>query len=169
MVPPSPDSSHAASDIVTFRPASADDLPAIVALRNKLNILELAGSPHAPIQRLGVDEFTALWGLTLTRPDHCWRIVEAAGQAVGFGLIYLLPNSRPLGAFIHWAYLEPEYRCRGWGQALFDHLMDWARNQRAARIELQFIEGNEAAQRFWSKMGLRTYARKCVYYFDAAE
>jgi ribosomal protein S18 acetylase RimI-like enzyme len=169
MVPHSHDPLHTANAVVTFRPASADDLPAIVALRNRLNVLELAGSPHAPIQRLSLEEYTALWGPTLTRADHCWRIAEAAGQAVGFGLIYLIPHSRPVGAFIHWAYLEPEYRRQGWGQALFDHLVDWACQQGATRIELQFIEGNEAAQRFWTKMGLRTYARKCVYYLDAAE
>src|SRR5262245_52776674 len=35
-----------------IRAARAEDLPAIVAMRDALNALELVGSPHAPIQRL---------------------------------------------------------------------------------------------------------------------
>src|SRR5262249_23561037 len=60
---------------VALRPARRDDLPAIVAMRDALNALELAGSPHAPIQRLTVDEFAALWGPTFDDPRHCWRVV----------------------------------------------------------------------------------------------
>ena len=149
-----------------IRPAVAADLPAIVTLRDTLNRLELSGSPHAPIQRLTLDEFTALWGPTLEDPAYCWRVVETEGRLIGFGLIFLLGQTQPPGAFVQWAYLEPAYRRQGLGRLLFDQLFTWARNVGANRIELQFIDGNTFAERFWAKMGFRPYARKCVRYLE---
>ena len=151
---------------VVIRPARREELPAIVAMRDALNALELRGSPHAPIQRLTADEFAAAWGATFDDPGHHWVLVEAGALPVGFGLIYLLPKTNPPGAFIHWAYLDPAHRRLGLGQRLLDDLVGWARGQGARRIELQFIEGNEAARRFWTKAGFRPYAQKCVYYLD---
>jgi GNAT superfamily N-acetyltransferase len=147
----------------TIRPATADDLPAIVAMRNDLNDLERAGCPHAAIQRLTLDEFAAAWGPTLTSPAHCWRVVESDGRPVGFGLLYLLyPHTAAPGAFVQWAYLAPACRRMGAGQALAEALFDWARSQGAKRVELQFIDGNALAENFWGKLGFRPFARKCV-------
>jgi GNAT superfamily N-acetyltransferase len=156
-------------DSFLVRPARLGDLPNLVAMRDALNALELTASPHAPIQRLSLDEFTALWGATLDDPTHCWRIVESLDQPIGFGLVYLLPKSRPLGAFIHWMYLDAAHRRAGLGRLLFDHLAAWALAQGASRIELQFIEGNLGAQQFWARMGFRPYAQKCVCYLGPAQ
>ncbi len=148
---------------VTIRPATAADLPALVGMRDALNRLELAGTPHAPIVGMSLEEFTSHWGVTLESPKYCWRIVEAAGRPVGFGLIYLMtPTTNPPGAYIHWTYLDEDHRRRGVGRQLFDHLLTWARGQGVYRIELQFIEGNEQAAAFWPKVGFRSYARRCV-------
>lgn len=132
-------------------------------MRDALNDLERAGCAHAAIQRMKADEFASVWGATLTSPNHCWRIVEVEGQAIGFGLIYLVnPQTRSPGAFIHWAYLDPAFRRKGMGQQLLDEMLAWARTKGAKRVELQFIDGNETAARFWSKMGFVPYARKSV-------
>jgi RimJ/RimL family protein N-acetyltransferase len=150
-----------------LRPAVEADLPAIVAMRNRLNALELAGSPHAPIQRLSEEDFAALWGHTLQSPQHCWRVLEADGRPVGFGLIYLItPAPQTPGAFLHWAYLEEEYRRQGHGQALLEALLAWARERGVQRVELRYIEGNEFAARFWQKTGFRTFARQCVLWLE---
>jgi GNAT superfamily N-acetyltransferase len=156
---------RAASDEVSIRAARVGDLPVIVAMRDELNALELRGSPHAPIRHLSVAEFTALWGRTLDDPNYCWRIIEAGSEAIGYGLIYLTtPLTEPPAAFLHWAYLAESARRRGLGRELLEHLVQWARTQRADRIELQFIEGNLPAQQFWTKMGFQPYAQKCVRY-----
>jgi GNAT superfamily N-acetyltransferase len=156
----------AARDAIAIRPARLEDLPTLVTMRDALNALEREGCPHAPIQRLSLDEFTALWGGTLYDRQHCWRIVEQLGKPIGFALVYLLPKSRPLGAFLHWAYLQPEQRRQGLGRVLLDHLVEWMRGQGAVRIELQFIEGNEGARQFWTKVGFRPYAQRCVCYVE---
>jgi GNAT superfamily N-acetyltransferase len=148
-----------------IRPATREDLPRIVVMRDTLNNLELQGSPHAPIQRFSLEEFTAVWGATLEDPTHCWRLVEVDSEVVGFGLIYLLSKTRLPGAFIHWAYVDAQYRRTGLGQQLLDHLLTWAREQGSTRVELQFIDNNRVAENFWSKMGFQPYARKCVHYF----
>ncbi len=150
---------------IIFRPATAADLPVLVAMRDELNTLELTGSPQAPIQRLGVEAFAALWAHTLDSPDHCWRIAEADGKPVGFGLIYMMkPLTEPPGAFLHWAYLRKRHRRQGAGSQLLDQLLAWARAKGVNRVELRFIDGNEAAQQFWTKMGFQPFARQCVRY-----
>jgi GNAT superfamily N-acetyltransferase len=152
---------------VRIRPAAADDLPAIVAMRDRLNELERAGCAHAAIQPFTLEQFTTHWSPSMTNPNFCWRIVEAAGRPVGFGLIYLLAPQLPRSAaYIHWAYLEENQRRRGAGRLLLDELLAWARSKGASRVELQFIDGNQAAERFWTKMGFRGFARKCVRYLE---
>jgi GNAT superfamily N-acetyltransferase len=153
--------------LVVFRQATADDLPFIVAMRDALNALELAGCPHAPIQRLSVQEFHDYWGPSLDDPDYCWRVIEVAGRTVGFGLIYLtVPKKAPQSAFIHWAYLDETHRGQGIGKRLLDHLIAWARGRGAECVQLQFIEGNAGAERFWTREGFRTYASRCVLYLS---
>lgn len=96
--------SSASADGVMLRPATTADLPALVAMRDDLNVLEREGCPHASIQRLSVEQFASLWGQKIDDADHCWRIVEIDGQPAGFGLIYLQKPLTPLpGAFLHWA------------------------------------------------------------------
>jgi GNAT superfamily N-acetyltransferase len=151
-----------------LRPATADDLSAIVTMRDQLNQLELAGCPHASIQPLSQDEFAALWSGTFASPSHCWRIVEAEGRPVGFGLIYLVfPTITPSAAYLHWAYVEETYRRQGVGRLLLAELLGWAKARGADRVELQFIDGNQAAERFWTKMGFQPFARKCVHYLNS--
>lgn len=147
-----------------LRPARRDDLPLIVQLRDALNALELRGSPHAPIRRLSVPEFDELWGATIGTENSQWTVIELGPKLIGFGLIYLVPKPPPAGAFIQWAYVEESERRHGLGQKLLDHMTAWARDRGANRIELQFIEGNETARRFWTKLGFRPYAQRCVRY-----
>jgi GNAT superfamily N-acetyltransferase len=160
----SPNPALPAAGPFLVRAAAASDLPAVVAMRDALNALELAGSPHAPIQRFSVAEFAEQWEPTLTDPAYCWRVVEVEGRLIGFGLIYLIGQKPPLGAFLHWAYLESAYRRQGLGQLLFQHLLRWASSVGANRVELRYIEGNEKAEQFWAKAGFKTFARQCVRY-----
>jgi GNAT superfamily N-acetyltransferase len=155
------------ADKAIIRPASDADWPAIVAMRNDLNAHELEGCPHASIQKLTLEQFKAHWGSTMADPDYCWRIVEADGRPIGFGLLYVQkPKVAPLGGFVHWAYLAPGERRQGRGELLMEHLLQWAREKNVQRVELQFIDGNQSAERFWHKMGFRPYARKCVKSLD---
>src|SRR5262249_55432574 len=120
-----------------IRAAKLSDLPAIVAMRDSLNVLERSGCPHASIIPLSLEQFTALWGSTFDSPSHCWRIVEVDHRPVGFGLIYLTsPRTTPPSAYVQWAYLEETQRRSGLGQKLFEQLTDWAKQQGASRIEL---------------------------------
>jgi GNAT superfamily N-acetyltransferase len=148
-----------------IRPATRDDLPAIVAMRDDLNVHELTGCPHASIVRMNLETFRAAWEKSFEDPACCWRLVELDGQPAGYGCIYLTsPRLNPPIAYVQWAYLTPSCRRLGLGEKLFAELAGWARQQGAGRIELQFIDGNELAEKFWMKMGFQPYARRCVLY-----
>ena len=118
---------------------------------------------HASITKLTLEEFSAYWGPTFADADYCWRIVEADGNAAGFGLLYILkPRVPPLAGFVQWTYIDPSCRRKGAGQELVENLFAWARDRHVQRVELQYIDGNQFAERFWRKMGFEPYARKCV-------
>jgi GNAT superfamily N-acetyltransferase len=148
---------------ITVRPATSEDLPVLLAMRDDLNDLERAGCPHAPIARLTLEEFQARWGHTIEDPGYCWRIVEVEDQPVGYGLIYLTTPARDrVAAFLHWAYLAPGSRQQGLGKVLVEEMLDWARSRGAAHVELRYIDGNDMAGAFWTKMGFQSFARQCV-------
>lgn len=151
---------------VTFRQATLDDLPVIVGLRDDLNVLERQACSFALIQRMTVEQFADKWGHSFADPDHYWLLAESSGQALGYGLIYLIPKTKPLGAFVHWMYLSPLARGQGLGRKMFENLASWARGRGARHIDLQYIEGNTSAAGFWKKMGFAEYARKCVKYLE---
>ncbi|MBL8794645.1 MAG: GNAT family N-acetyltransferase, partial [Planctomycetia bacterium] len=131
-----------------IRPATVQDLSAIVAMRDRLNDLERAGCPHAAIQPFTLEQFTAQWSASMSNPNFCWRIVEVEGRPVGFGLIYLnTPQVPRSAAYIHWAYLDDSLRRQGTGGRLLDDLLAWAKAKGAQRVELQFIDGNTGAER----------------------
>lgn len=151
----------------TIHSATRDDLPAIVAMREDLNLHELKGCPHASIVRMQLPEFEAAWGYSFDDPACCWRIAEQDGKPSGYAMIYLTkPRLNPPSAYVQWAYVAPSSRGSGLGKQLFQSIADWARAQGAGRIELQFIDGNELAERFWLKMGFQPFATRCVQYLE---
>src|SRR5438445_678675 len=58
-----------------LRAATIDDVPTIVAMRDRLNALELANCPHASIEPLTVAQFAERWGPTFGHADYHWQIV----------------------------------------------------------------------------------------------
>lgn len=80
-----------------------------------------------------------------------------AGRLIGFldGLLRAAPayQIEPVTGFIAHLYVDPAYRARAVATRLTDAAAGWFRDRKVATIELQVVAGNEAAHRYWQRLG----------------
>ena len=65
--------------------------------------------------------------------------------------------------------VRAEYRRRGIGAALLNHVLDEARRRKAKAAFLEVRSANRAAQALYEKSGFRAIARRADYYSDPRE
>jgi GNAT superfamily N-acetyltransferase len=133
----------------TLRPASPDDLPAVVGL-----IRELAEFEHLAHLVVVTPEslHPHLFG---PRPAAEAVVAEVQGQVVGFALFFTNFSTflgRP-GLYLEDLYVQPAHRGRGLGKALLQHLGALAVDRGCGRFEWSVLDWNENAIRFYEKMG----------------
>ncbi|TDM06006.1 MAG: GNAT family N-acetyltransferase [Ideonella sp. MAG2] len=133
----------------TLRPATPQDIPAIVAL-----IRELA-------------EFEQLSHLVQTTPEklhpHLFGerpvaeavVAEVEGQVVAFALFFTNFSTflaQP-GLYLEDLYVQPAHRQHGLGRALLTHLAQLAVARGYGRFEWSVLDWNANAIRFYEGMG----------------
>lgn len=62
--------------------------------------------------------------------------------------------------FLGFIFVAPAYRGKGFGRALLQALMDWARAQGGDRLRLGVVEPNAGARRLYERIGFREIARR---------
>lgn len=86
-------------------------------------------------------------------------IGEEGGQPVGFGhgQIKLAPDylgNRRIGLVNHF-YVDEKHRRAGSAARMFGLMDGWFKERGVHSVELQVVQGNEAAAGFWKKMGFQ--------------
>jgi GNAT superfamily N-acetyltransferase len=89
-----------------------------------------------------VDEHRPLLGGRFIERDEIW-VDEEDGTVTGFAGLK--------GDVLTHLYVDPEHQGRGIGAALLDH----AKMQRPARLELWVFQKNDGARRFYERHGFR--------------
>lgn len=141
--------SATSSSLPHLRPATRQDLPAIVDM-----IAELA-------------EFEQLSHLMQARPDtlephlfgpkpvaEAW-VVECGQGVVAFALFFTnfsTFRAQP-GLYLEDLYVKPSHRGQGLGERLLKHLAQIAVERDYGRFEWSVLDWNENAIRFYEKMG----------------
>lgn len=88
---------------------------------------------------------------------------------IGFIVADLVPNhGQPLGHVKDLA-VHPEYRDEGVGTTLLRHGLKALYDQSASSVKLEVREGNEAAQRLYSRFGFQPLRRVPRYYDDGED
>ena len=133
-----------------IRPASPEDLPALVGLITELAVFEkLEHLLQVTPERLGRHLFGE-------RPAAECRVVpDADGRLVAFAL-YFQNFSTFLGQpglYLEDLYVQPAWRGHGLGRALLQHLATLARERGCGRFEWSVLDWNEAAIRFYQGLG----------------
>ncbi|MSO72216.1 MAG: GNAT family N-acetyltransferase [Rhodospirillaceae bacterium] len=132
-----------------IRDATADDTQTLIGLiralaRDEKLEHEVVATPELLAQ--------ALFG---TDRKAFALICEAGGKAVGFSICFHTFSTflgRP-GIYIEDLYVEPEYRGRGIGKAIFRYLAKRALAGNCGRIEWNVLKWNESAIRFYASLG----------------
>ncbi|MDE1927010.1 MAG: GNAT family N-acetyltransferase [Burkholderiales bacterium] len=133
----------------SIRPATPDDVEAIVALIRELAAFEqLAHLVVVTPQSLAPQLFGP-------RPAAEAIVAEADGAVVGFALFF--PNfstflGRP-GLYLEDLYVRPAHRGGGIGRALLEHLGALAVERGCGRFEWSVLDWNANAIGFYERMG----------------
>ncbi len=136
---------------IEIRSATASDVPLLLTLIRQLAEYEhLAHEVVATEESLGA----ALFG---PRPAAEALIGSLEGQAVGFALFFQNFSTflgRP-GLYLEDVFVQPAFRGRGLGEALLRHVAREAVRRNCGRFEWAVLDWNEAAIRFYQKLGAR--------------
>ncbi len=133
-----------------IRPATPEDLPALVGLITELAVFEkLEHLLQVSPERLGPHLFGE-------RPAaECVVVPDPEGRLVAFALYF--PNFSTFlgqpGLYLEDLYVQPAWRGCGLGRALLQHLAALARARGCGRFEWSVLDWNEPAIRFYEGLG----------------
>jgi GNAT superfamily N-acetyltransferase len=138
----------AASDI-QIRPATADDVPVILAfIRELADYEKLSHTVVATEPALR----ESLFG---PRPYAEVRLALLDGQPAGFALFFHNFSTflgRP-GLYLEDLFVRPPFRSQGVGRALLKELAALAVARRCGRLEWSVLDWNDPAIQFYRKLG----------------
>ncbi len=134
---------------IRIRVARPEDLPVLVSLLRQLFAVEADFTFDPARQRRGLELMLA---------DRLRRVIlvaDAAGDVVGMATGQLLVStSEGAGSvLVEDVVVAAGLRGRGIGRALVGAVVDWARRRGSVRVTLLADRGNEAALRFYARLG----------------
>jgi GNAT superfamily N-acetyltransferase len=142
-----------------IRPATIEDAQAVCHLIRQL-------AKHARMEHeLTFDERQVRDHLFGPRPWAEALVAEEAGQVVGFALFfhnYSTFAGKP-GLYLEDLFVEPEYRGRGHGKALFEAVVRLAAERGCGRMEWSVLDWNEPAIRFYRSLGAKALDEATIY------
>jgi GNAT superfamily N-acetyltransferase len=133
-----------------FRRATADDLPAIVAL--------LADDPIGALRESPDDlaPYRAAFERILADPNQHQLVAELGGEVVGTMQLTVIPGLSRSGAtrtLIEAVRVRASERGSGLGSALIRHAVEESRRLGADLVQLTSDAGREDAHRFYERLG----------------
>jgi GNAT superfamily N-acetyltransferase len=144
---------------LSIRPAELADVPVVASLIRQLARFEKL--EHEVV----LTEALLKAGLFGARPYAEAVLAEEDGQAIGFALFYHNFSTflaRP-GMYLEDLFLLPDHRGRGVGRALLAHLARIAVERGCGRLEWAVLNWNQAAVRFYERLGARPNSEWTVY------
>ncbi|WP_368407012.1 N-acetyltransferase family protein [Actinomadura sp. NAK00032] len=139
---------------VTFREATAADLPQIVRL---LADDPLGSTRETPGEEIPEAYFTAFAAIEKD-PNNTVLVAEVAGELAGTLQLTFIPGLTYTGgerAQIEGVRIAAEQRGRGVGQLMIDYAIDRARARGCRVVQLTTDRQRPDAIRFYQKMGFR--------------
>lgn len=142
-----------------IRPATIEDAQAVCHLIRQL--AKYARMEH----EVTFDEREVREHLFGLRPWAEVLVAEEAGEVVGFALFfhnYSTFAGKP-GLYLEDLFVEPLYRGRRHGKALFQAVVRLALERGCARMEWSVLDWNEPAIRFYRSLGAKTLDEATIY------
>lgn len=146
---------------VTIRPATAADVPDIVAIWGELAVHHARIDPSFAPSEHWQAEYQHFIRNLLGRDDALAVVAVDGGHLVGYavGRISILPGffERRRRGYIHDVVTKESFRRRGIGRRLTEALLAWMRDAEVFTVELTVAIRNEDAVAFWERLGFATY------------
>ena len=128
-----------------------DDLPSVLAMVEKLPMLDWRMQTFMTCMR---------------EPYECWLAEQQEGnlKKIGFVIFSVFGSS----AEVNNLYVEKEFQRRGFATALMHHAIDRTRARGAEDVTLEVRVSNETAQSLYRKLGFKRVGRIENYYETVA-
>ncbi|MFA4874568.1 MAG: ribosomal protein S18-alanine N-acetyltransferase [bacterium] len=107
------------------------------------------------------ESYEELWPLESIK---IW-VARAGDELVGYYLTQIVGEEMELHTFA----VKPEFRRRGIGRMLLNHMLDEARVRGTRRIYLQVRPSNDAARSLYNRLGFVAVGVRRGYYRDNSE
>jgi ribosomal protein S18 acetylase RimI-like enzyme len=157
----------------TIRPGSDKDVPEMLRLWRVFMDSQAQEEPRvrclpAPLGEQAWEKY--LRGSVLGNQDCCVFVAEADGKLIGH-IIGVTRDALPIQeperfGNVTDTVVDLAARRRGVGQALFEALKAWFRQQGVSSLRLPVLHNNTPAQAFWREMGCTDHADILWYDLD---
>ena len=142
-----------------IRPARKDEAPIILKL-----IKDLAEYEKAPDQ-VEATETQILETIFAENPKVFCDLVEVDNQIVGMAIWFLNYSTwqGKHGIYLEDLFIEPEFRGRGYGKALLQHLARICNDRGYGRFQWWVLDWNSPAIEFYRALGAEAMSEWTVY------
>lgn len=147
--------------LLTIREARPDDVPAVLELMRALAEFE------GYLDDFAVDA-DALLARAFGAAAQCQVFVAQTESLCGYAVIQSLPFTFDLRPSVRLKelYVVQGQRSNGVGEQLLRRIAHWALEQGAGRLLWDVLAGNDAAERFYSRLGGRREHKWIAYGMD---
>jgi GNAT superfamily N-acetyltransferase len=139
-------------DGLSFRDATATDLPAIISGLADDDLGRQRDNPALPLDKRYLDAFHAI----VADPRQQFIVAERDGGIVGFFQLTFIPGLSSKGAWrglIESVRVVANERSKGIGEAMLRHAVTLCRDQGCAVLQLTTDKRRADAHRFYRKLG----------------
>ena len=148
--------------MITVRPATKNDIPALMALLVQVNMVHHNGRPDlfkGPTTKYTADELAAILADDET---PVFVGVDESGRVLGHGFCVLQHSGGRLMAehdtlYIDDICVDESARGLGAGRAVYNHIVEYARQRGCYNVTLNVWTCNPGAMRFYEKLGMKPY------------
>ena len=147
---------------ISVRRAAERDIPAIMDLLVQVNMVHHNGRPDlfkGPTTKYTADELAAILANDET---PVFVGVDESGRVLGHGFCVLQHSGGRLMAehdtlYIDDICVDESARGLGAGRAVYDHIVEYARQRGCYNVTLNVWTCNPGAMRFYEKLGMKPY------------
>ena len=144
----------------TLRKAAPEDTALVLSFIKQLAVYEKM------LDEVQTDEESLFQAMFVRKITHA-LIAEEDGQPIGFALYFFNFSTfvgRP-GLYLEDVFIQPEFRGKGYGTAIFRELAKIAKEENCGRMEWTCLDWNEPSRQFYRKMGAVTMDEWTVHRF----
>lgn len=145
----------------SVRPATADDLPAIIGLVEALRaeLTPMRGGRIWSVREARSGAPDDVYAALLSEPSTCVVVGTLDDVVVGFGVvsIELLADGGRLGVVTE-LFVDPEGRAVGVGEAMLEAMVTFCTGEACVGVDALALPGHRAAKNFFEESGFTARA-----------